>query len=810
MGLKKFLQHYIYKISAFAVIIFILSTGFYFFYSQSNEITKDKKEELQAIADLKAGELVHWINERSGDAYVLSENPLLIDAMQNWISGKNNPLLRDKIIRKLESYTDAFGYEGITVISPSGEILFSAGGHLHKLDPVTRRFIARSVNDKKIHITDFYYCESHKEIHLDLIIPLITRGGKILTLLVLRIKPDNYIYPAIQSWPTPSPTAETLLVRREGDSVLFLNRLRHIKNENLSFKLPLRNREIPAVEAVSGITGVKEGIDYRGVKVLADIRPVPGSPWFLVTKIDKEEIYSDLYHRQLAIVAFMILGIIIFITLFAFIYNYRQADTYLQLYLREKELKEKQEEFRTILYSIGDGVILTDNRGNIKILNKTAEVLTGWSEAEASGKSIDEVFNIVNEETFEKHENPVAKVVNTGLVVGLANHTLLISRGGMRRPIADSGAPVKDEGGDITGVVLVFRDQSSERAAQNRLVEKSNELESIFENMINAFIIWESVFDENGTYVSFRFGKCNRAFAAIAGIIPDDVMGKDVFEVWPETEETWVQVYGDVATTGVSRSFEMYHKPTDGYYYCNAYRPFDSGERICVIFEDITERKASEERLKNILEEKDTLLRELYHRTKNNMQVIFGILSLQAEESDNDEFRLLIQDTNNRILSMSLVHQMLYRSKSLSSVNLDAYITDLVSLLSDSFNVRPEKIDIRLNLEPVSVLIDIAVPCGLILNELISNVFKHAFPGDSTGYLEIKLKQAGNDCIEISVKDNGQGVPEDFDFFRQKSLGLQLIVSIVQQQLNGTVDFTSAGGIKCVIAFKNIKHKGEL
>ena len=113
-------------------------------------------------------------------------------------------------------------------------------------------------------------------------------------------------------------------------------------------------------------------------------------------------------------------------------------------------------------------------------------------------------------------------------------------------------------------------------------------------------------------------------------------------------------------------------------------------------------------------------------------------------------------------------------------------------------------------LEPVSALIDTAVPCGLILNELISNVFKHAFPDEKRGFLEITLRQPENEFIEISVSDNGIGVPEGFDFFRQKSLGLQLIVSIAKQQLNGTVDFGSGSGVKCRIAFRNLKNKGRV
>jgi len=129
------------------------------------------------------------------------------------------------------------------------------------------------------------------------------------------------------------------------------------------------------------------------------------------------------------------------------------------------------------------------------------------------------------------------------------------------------------------------------------LQKTASELQLIFKNMLNAFIIWESVFDENGRYVSFRFGFFNDAYARIANVKKEEVTGKDVFEVWPETEQSWVETYGKVAVTGNPHTFDMYHAPTRGWYHCNAYRPTDSPMQVCVIFEDITERKRSEEAL---------------------------------------------------------------------------------------------------------------------------------------------------------------------------------------------------------------------
>jgi PAS domain S-box-containing protein len=145
-------------------------------------------------------------------------------------------------------------------------------------------------------------------------------------------------------------------------------------------------------------------------------------------------------------------------------------------------------------------------------------------------------------------------------------------------------------------MALLF-DISARKQAEETIQKTTSELQLIIKNMLNAFIMWESVFDEKGNYISFRFGLFNDAYATIAKLKPEEVLGKDVFEVWPETEPEWVEIYGKVATTGIPQIFDMYHEPTKGWYHCNAYRPSDSPRMICVIFEDITVRRHMEEKL---------------------------------------------------------------------------------------------------------------------------------------------------------------------------------------------------------------------
>ena len=179
------------------------------------------------------------------------------------------------------------------------------------------------------------------------------------------------------------------------------------------------------------------------------------------------------------------------------------------------------------------------------------------------------------------------------------------------------------------------------QAVRHRNVER--DLQQIFSNMINAFVVYESVFDEKGRYVSFRFGQFNNAYARILKVKPEDVRGKDVFEVWPATEQSWVEVFGAVATTGIPRSFDMYHDPTKGWYHCNAYRPADSPAQVCVIFEDITERRQDEEKLRAAYE-RVTAAEEELRSQYNDLSA-----TEQRIRESEEKYRLVVENSQDAI-----------------------------------------------------------------------------------------------------------------------------------------------------------------
>ncbi|MFA6597463.1 MAG: PAS domain S-box protein [Ignavibacteriaceae bacterium] len=459
-----------YLLILIGIISLIIIAGSYLYFSyEEQNIKTEKHNELKAIAELKISQIAGWNKERLTDAKVFSQSPFFVDGMENWLASESNLPVRSELLKRFALISTDSLYSNIIITDPKGKSLLSLDLKHQRIDSATERFVQKAVAEKRILSTDLYRCQPYNEIHLDYIAPVIDENNAVIAALILRVNPDNYLYPLINEWPASSKTAETIIVEKDGDSVLYLNELSHRENTALRFRIPLTQNEIPAVKAAMGYQGILEGTGYHGAKVLAYISPVHGTPWVMIAQEDESEIYAALYFREKVIITFTILLILVLSVGLVWFYHYRQRNIYRELFVKEKELREYHQEFRTILYSIGDGVITTDMDGNVKQMNYVAEELTGWNETEANGKPIEEIFKIITEGTSTNVENPVHKVLKDGVIVGLANHTLLISKDGKEIPIADSGAPIRSEQGEIEGVVLVFHDVSTERDTQKLL-----------------------------------------------------------------------------------------------------------------------------------------------------------------------------------------------------------------------------------------------------------------------------------------------------------------------------------------------------
>jgi PAS domain S-box-containing protein len=229
---------------------------------------------------------------------------------------------------------------------------------------------------------------------------------------------------------------------------------------------------------------------------------------------------------------------------------------------------------------------------------------------------------------------------------------------------------------------------------------------------------------------------------------------------------------------------------------------WDGERQFQVLYNDITDRKQAEERIHASLREKEMLLKEVHHRVRNNMQVISGLLDLQASLSENPELTEMLNESQSRIRSMALIHEKLYGSKDFARTDLAGYVRTLSQELFQTYKINPGKIDLIVQTDgDVYVDINKAIPCGLILNELISNALKHAFPSDGPHELRIIIHETKNKEIEIVVSDNGLGLPDDVDIREPRTAGLHLVNGLVKNQLDGQIEVRRDNGTEFRIKF---------
>ena len=224
---------------------------------------------------------------------------------------------------------------------------------------------------------------------------------------------------------------------------------------------------------------------------------------------------------------------------------------------------------------------------------------------------------------------------------------------------------------------------------------------------------------------------------------------------------------------------------------------------------EVEERKKAEELLQASLQEKIALFKEVHHRTYNNMQIISSLLNLQISMSNEAKITKVFTEMTDRIQSMAQVHQLLYNTQSLSSINLKEYISKITDLLTRSYLHDPDAVKFTLDLQDLNIGLDTAIPCGLAVNELITNSIKYAFSKGEKGSIGIKLSME-NEIIEIQIRDSGNGFPAGFDPRKSTGMGYRIIFDLIEKQLDGEVLFTSDTGFCAIIRFPDKLYRKRL
>ncbi|MEW6497224.1 MAG: PAS domain S-box protein [Cyanobacteriota bacterium] len=314
----------------------------------------------------------------------------------------------------------------------------------------------------------------------------------------------------------------------------------------------------------------------------------------------------------------------------------------------------------------------------------------------------------------------------------------------------------------------------------------------------------------------WRIVYANSKFESLFGYNADELNGKPVSTLNYSDEDSSAQdivqrIVSEIKSCGAASCAIRNVKKDGALFWCHAtistFEHPDYGTVYVAVQHDITEQKKAQEQIQTSLKEKEVLLKEIHHRVKNNLQIVKSLLQMQARRTKEPEAILVLQDSQNRIASIALVHEKLYRSEDLANIDFGQYIPDLTMHLFETYNVSSNTIALKLEVDNIFLEIDTAIPCGLIINELVSNSLKYAFPNHRQGEIQVKFNANSNRMMTLIVRDNGIGIPEKFDIEKTQSLGLTLVQGLVEQ-LEGTLELDRSQGTEFLIRWQNLIASG--
>lgn len=646
--------------------------------------------------------------------------------------------------------------------------------------------------------------------------PVRDDEGKAAAVLVLEVDCEGVLFPVFNS-ARIGETGETILFDKSGRLLTesrFEDQLRSagllpagkssVLNVELrdpggdttaGFRPPVPRDKQPLTYAAANAirrTGLDHDVgerrDYRGVPVIGawtwDIKTNVG----MIVKIDVMEMCHGFKTARTLVVGLLTLASSIFIGFLAFLSVKHNREHALAEAVREKERR-----LQAVMDNAGEGIITIDERGDVESFNPAAEIIFSCTAGEIAGKPMS---TLIPEFRRSKFSERIKHCLEPGTDKAAGKEQIEVNA---RRKTGEIFPVELTIGEAFVGpkhlYIAVLRDIGQRKKMENRVVH----LFQAVEQSPCSVIITDTA--GNIEYV-------NPKFTELSGYAAEEAIGRNprFLKDSDRDNESYRQLWETIASgkewTG---EFRNRRKNGDRYYGLASISALRNTDGVITnylsVMEDITERKLSEEKVISSLKEKEVLLKEVHHRTKNNLQIVSSLIKLQSRSMKDGKSLEILADMQSRIQSISLVHNGIYASPDLNKVDSQAYFSTLGKHLLRSYATGQTRVALTVDAHDVWLGIDTGIYCGLIVNELISNSLKYAFPMKPSGEIGVSLCRPGADVLELTVWDDGVGLPPDLDPRKTASLGLQLIMTLAEEQLRGSVEVGRARGTSYKIVF---------
>lgn len=461
----------------------------------------------------------------------------------------------------------------------------------------------------------------------------------------------------------------------------------------------------------------------------------------------------------------------------------------------QQEVLDKQSQLTTIINTTNDIIFSMDKNYIIVQYNNVLKEIA----EQRAGKEIKpgmNFFDFLPKETHDWLKKTYDKALRGENVVAI--ETFLHPKTKINRTYEANYNPIIINN-EIIGISVFSKDVTEQKENQQKILNAQSQLEAIINNTTDIVVS----IDKNYNIVQFNqllfdMVKRRNGFELKIGMSIFDTM--DIAH-HSDMKNIYERVFAEGQSLVAVEMF-MVAKERKLYFESN-YNPIKQGQEtvgIAIFSRDISEKILAETELRSALKEKEVLLKEVHHRVKNNLQVISSILNLQTSYVKDKETADLLKECQNRIKTMAYIHESLYQAKNFLQINFSEYIINLVKNLFYSYDANQQKIKTIFDVDTIFLNLDTSIPCGLIVNELVSNALKYAFTNGFGGCVTIKIKKTKNNKVEMVIADNGRGMPDNIDYKNTETLGLQL-VSILAEQINGTITLIRTKGTTFKINF---------